>query len=177
MYAFDYVRPKSLAEAATMLGEDGDAKLIAGGHTLIPTLKARLAAPSRLVDLGAIEELRSISVKDGMVRIGAMARHGEVAESAEIAAVFPSLAALAHLIGDPAVRHRGTIGGSVANNDPAADYPAALPGARCHDPDQRAQALGRRVLSRACSTTALKDGETDHLDQSFPKCRQARRLP
>ena len=126
MYAFDYVKPASVAEVVALLTGDGDAKLLAGGHTLIPTLKARLASPSQLVDLGGVKELRSIKKEGDALVLGAMARHGEVAEDATVKAAFPALAALAHLIGDPAVRHRGTVGGSVANNDPAADYPAAV---------------------------------------------------
>jgi carbon-monoxide dehydrogenase medium subunit len=124
MYAFDYHRPASLAEAAKLLS--GEAKLLAGGQTLLPTLKQRLAKPSALIDLAGIAELRGIKVAGGTVTIGATARHAEVAASADVAKANPALAALAGGIGDPQVRNMGTIGGSLANNDPAADYPAAL---------------------------------------------------
>jgi carbon-monoxide dehydrogenase medium subunit len=102
-----------------------EGKIVAGGMTLLPTMKQRLAAPSDLVDLAKINDLRGIHVGNGVVTIGAMTRHVEVATSAEVQKALPALAALAGMIGDPAVRNRGTMGGSVANNDPAADYPAA----------------------------------------------------
>src|SRR4051812_20521076 len=127
MYAFEYHKPKSLADAAK-LGAGEEAKLVAGGMTLIPTLKQRLARPSDLVDLGAIGELKGIKRDGAAVVIGAMTRHADVNRSAEVKKAIPALAELAGLIGAPAVRNRGTIGGSIANNDPAADYPAALVG-------------------------------------------------
>ena len=125
MYEFDYSRPTSLDEIARLLG-DADAKLVAGGMTLIPTLKLRLAKPSQLVDLGAIAALKGISEDGDAIVIGAMTRHAEVNRSALVKRAIPALAAMAGMIGDPAVRNRGTIGGSIANNDPAADYPAAV---------------------------------------------------
>ncbi|MGC2411304.1 MAG: xanthine dehydrogenase family protein subunit M [Stellaceae bacterium] len=125
MYEFDYSRATSLDDAARALG-DADAKLVAGGMTLIPTLKMRLAKPSQLVDLGAIPSLKGISEDGDALVIGAMTRHAEVSRSAVVKRAIPALAALAGMIGDPAVRNRGTIGGSIANNDPAADYPAAV---------------------------------------------------
>jgi carbon-monoxide dehydrogenase medium subunit len=109
-----------------MLGASPDARPFAGGMTLIPALKLRLSAPSALVDLSGIAELRGIKVAAGSVTVGAMTRHVEVERSAEIRAAIPALAHLAGGIGDPQVRNRGTIGGSIANNDPSADYPAAL---------------------------------------------------
>ncbi|MFV3075555.1 FAD binding domain-containing protein [Niveispirillum fermenti] len=126
MYDFDYRRPASLSDATALLSQDEDARALAGGQTLIPTLKQRLAQPSLLVDLSAIPALRAITATEGRVRIGAMATHATVAGSAAVRAVLPGLADLAAHIGDPQVRNRGTIGGSVANADPAADYPAAL---------------------------------------------------
>jgi aerobic carbon-monoxide dehydrogenase medium subunit len=125
MYAFEYHRPASVRQAAALLQKSGDAKVVAGGHTLLPTMKQRLAAPSSLVDLGGMSELKGIEKKGRAVVIGAMMTHAEVADSEVVKEAIPALAELAALIGDPAVRHRGTIGGSVANNDPAADYPAA----------------------------------------------------
>jgi carbon-monoxide dehydrogenase medium subunit len=126
MYAFSYHRPASVAEAATLLAANAEAKLVAGGHTYLPTLKQRLAQPSDLIDLGGIAELKGIKEEAGGLTIGAMTRHADVANSAVVQRVIPALAALAGNIGDPQVRHMGTIGGSISNNDPAADYPAAL---------------------------------------------------
>ncbi len=125
MYEFDYVKAASLDDAAGKLS-DADAKLVAGGMTLIPTLKMRLAKPSQLIDLGSIPALKGISEDGDAIVIGAMTRHAEVNRSAVVKRAIPALAALAGMIGDPAVRNRGTIGGSIANNDPAADYPAAV---------------------------------------------------
>lgn len=124
MYSFNYHRPASVPEAAKLAAAE-DAKLMAGGMTLIPTLKQRLASPSDLVDLAGIGHLSGIKVNGDDVVIGAMTTHAAVARSAEVKAKLPALAALAEGIGDPAVRNRGTIGGSIANNDPAANYPAA----------------------------------------------------
>lgn len=126
MYNFAYHRAGSVADAAAALGKADDGKLLAGGQTLIPTLKQRLASPSDVIDLGGIKELKGIKAGGGGVTIGAMTTHAEVASSADVQKAIPALAALAGGIGDPHVRHMGTIGGSIANNDPAADYPAAL---------------------------------------------------
>jgi len=126
MYPFTYHRPATTRQAAALLAKKEDAKLLAGGHTLLPTMKARLAGPSALVDLSACADLKGIARKGRTVVIGAMTTHAEVAASPEVQEAVPALSFVAAHIGDPAVRHRGTIGGSVANNDPAADYPAAL---------------------------------------------------
>lgn len=126
MYEFTYHKPASLDEIANLLSANEDAKLVAGGMTLVPTLKMRLARPSDLVDLAAITSLRGVTDAGDALVIGAMTRHGEVHNSPVVKQAIPGLAAMAGLIGDPAVRNRGTIGGSIANNDPAADYPAAL---------------------------------------------------
>ena len=123
MYNFDYVKASSVADATAALG--GDAQAISGGQTLIPTLKARLGMPSKLVDLSGVSEMSGISAGDGAVTIGGAVTHHAVSESGDVP---PALAALAAGIGDPAVRHRGTIGGSVANNDPSACYPSACLG-------------------------------------------------
>ena len=125
MYEFKYHRPATVRQAANLLTKNEDAKLIAGGHTLVPVMKQRLASPPHLVDLSHVEGLDTIELKGRALVIGAMARHAEVASSATVGEAIPALAHLAGLIGDPAVRHRGTIGGSLANNDPTADYPAA----------------------------------------------------
>lgn len=126
MYQTTYVRPGSLAEAQHLLLANPEAKLISGGQTLVPTLRQRLARPSHLVDIARIAELHGISQDGDQVVIGAATTHAEVAGSDLVAGKIPGLASLAGRIGDPLVRHLGTIGGSIANNDPAADYPAAL---------------------------------------------------
>ena len=123
---FQYMRPASLAEAEKLFANSGDAKYLAGGQTLIPTMKQRLAAPSMLIDLKRIASLAFIRREGATLRIGAGTTHATVAASPDVKAAIPALAVLAGLIGDPAVRHRGTLGGSIANNDPAADYPAAV---------------------------------------------------
>ncbi|MCY4017634.1 MAG: xanthine dehydrogenase family protein subunit M [Gammaproteobacteria bacterium] len=126
MYEFSYHRPASVAEAAELIANSADGKLVAGGQTLLPTMKHRLASPSDVIDLGGIGELGGIVVNGNIVTIGAMTTHAEVAASSEVREAIPALAALAGNIGDPAVRNQGTIGGSIANNDPAADYPVAV---------------------------------------------------
>jgi aerobic carbon-monoxide dehydrogenase medium subunit len=126
MYQTTYLRAGSLAEAANMLRDNPEAKLISGGQTLVPTLRQRLARPSHLVDIAHLAELRGISEQGDRVVIGATTTHAEVAASDLVRQKIPGLAHLAGLIGDPPVRHLGTIGGSIANNDPAADYPAAV---------------------------------------------------
>ena len=125
MRNFDYSRAGSLEEATQLFHSGGEAALIAGGHTLLPAMKSRLRAPDRLVDITAIPGLDHITRDGDRLWIGATARHAVVAEDATVRGAIPSLARLALIIGDPQVRNRGTIGGSVANNDPAADYPAA----------------------------------------------------
>ena len=128
MYApdFGYYRAGSLAEAGQLLQQHPGAKLLAGGHSLIPLLKLRLATPPALIDIGRLDELKGISVANGRVRIGALTTHAELAASSELAARCPVLGEAAGLIGDPAVRNRGTIGGNVAHADPASDLPTVL---------------------------------------------------
>lgn len=128
MYAFNYHHPSNLADAINLLSSKDEARPLAGGQTLIPTLKQRLASPSDLIDLSGISELKGIKTEGSKLIIGAMTCHGEVAASAEVRKIVPALAELAGMIGDPQVRNTGTIGGSLANNDPAADYPAAVLG-------------------------------------------------
>jgi len=128
MYSFNYQKTKSVADAAAALGKNADAKLLAGGQSLIAAMKLRLSQPAQIIDLGDVAELRGIKVDGGSVTIGAMTRHAEVASSADVKKAIPALAALAGGIGDRMVRNMGTIGGSVAHNDPAADYPAAVLG-------------------------------------------------
>jgi carbon-monoxide dehydrogenase medium subunit len=126
MYETHYHRPKDAAEAAKLFAGGDDARYLAGGQTLLPTMKQRLAAPSDVIDVRKLPELKGITVSGDAVTIGAATTHAEVNASAEVKKAIPALAYLAGLIGDPAVRHMGTIGGSLANNDPAADYPAAV---------------------------------------------------
>lgn len=156
MYAVNYHRAKSVADAAKLA--KGDAKLLSGGMTLIPAMKTRLAAPSDVIDLSHIKELKGVKVSGKNVTIGAGTTHYDVANDPKLKAVLPALTHLASMIGDPAVRHRGTIGGSISNNDPAADYPAAM------------LALGATIVTNKRSIaadkffkglfeTALKDGE------------------
>jgi len=123
-----YLRPESLEQAAKLRAEFADASFLAGGHTLLPAMKQGLARPTHLIDLGAIAGLRGITVdaKNHALLIGAATRHVEVANAAEVLQHIPALAGLAGSIGDRQVRNRGTIGGSVANNDPAADYPSSV---------------------------------------------------
>jgi carbon-monoxide dehydrogenase medium subunit len=126
MKDFDYHRPGTLAELETVFAAQPEARALAGGMTLLPSLKLRLAEPPALVDLAGIAALRGIRSDPDAVTIGAMTRHAEIERSAEVRRGLPALAELAGGIGDPQVRHRGTLGGSIANHDPAADYPAAL---------------------------------------------------
>ncbi len=128
MHNSNYHAAPTAAEASSLLLVAEDGALLAGGQTLLPTMKAGLAAPSDLVDISKAQELRGISFAAGTVTIGSMTTHAEVAGNAALRTRFPALCDLAGRIGDPAVRHRGTIGGSLANNDPAACYPAAALG-------------------------------------------------
>ena len=128
MYSFNYQKAKSVDDAAKIISKNADAKLLAGGQSLIAAMKLRLAKPSDLVDLGSIKSLSGIKADSKAVTIGAMTRHAEVASSAAVKKAIPALAALAGGIGDRMVRNMGTIGGSLANNDPAADYPAGALG-------------------------------------------------
>ena len=126
MYNFQYQRVASVDAALQAMASAEDGKFVSGGHTLIPTMKLRLASPSDLIDISGIAELHGIERASDAVTIGATTRHVEVETSSEVREAIPALAALAGHIGDPQVRNRGTIGGSVANADPAADYPAAV---------------------------------------------------
>ena len=128
MYQFEYHKASSVDDALKKLSSADDGKILAGGMTLLPTMKQRLAAPSDLIDLAGVKELKGIKVDRSSVTIGAMTTHFEVHSSPDVQKAIPALAALAGLIGDPMVRHRGTIGGSLANSDPSADYPAAVIG-------------------------------------------------
>jgi carbon-monoxide dehydrogenase medium subunit len=158
MYQTSYHRPSSVAEAATLLASAEDAKLLAGGQTLLPTMKQRLAAPKTLVDLGKLAELKGITVSGGTVTIGAGTTHATVAGSADVRNAIPALAKLASGIGDPHVRHMGTIGGSIANNDPAADYPSAVLGLGATVVTNKRSIAGDDFF-QGLFTTALADDE------------------
>lgn len=158
MYAFEYKKVSSLDDAQQAFDAADDGTFMAGGMTLIPTLKQRLASPSDVIDLGGITDLGSITVDADTVTIGAMTCHADVAASEEVKKAIPALAHLASLIGDPQVRNRGTIGGSIANNDPAADYPGALVGlgATVHTTKKTVSA---DEFFTGMFETALEDGE------------------
>lgn len=158
MYKLNYVKAKSVKEAAQLLSTHSEAKLLAGGMTLIPTLKQRLAKPTHLVDIGGLPELRGITLKAGKLVIGAATTHCEVARSAVVKKAIPALASLASVIGDPQVRNQGTIGGSVANNDPAADYPAAVMGLGATVVTTKRE-LAAEQFFQGLFTTALDEGE------------------
>jgi aerobic carbon-monoxide dehydrogenase medium subunit len=128
MYAFTFHRPQTVRQAAGLLAKNEEAKLLAGGQTLLPTMKLRLAGPPQIIDMTLIEGLSGIEQSGRSLTIGALTKHFEVNSSPVVQQAAPVLAKMAGLIGDPAVRHMGTIGGSIANNDPNADYPAACLG-------------------------------------------------
>lgn len=164
MYAplFAYHRATSIADAQKLLAANPGAKLLAGGHSLVPAMKLRLAAPSALIDIGRIAELKGITESGGGIRIGAMTTHAEVASSSAVTAHCTVLADAASHIGDPAVRNRGTIGGSVAHADPGADYPTVLTAVGASI--EVAGASGTRTIPAAefflgMMTTSLGDGE------------------
>jgi carbon-monoxide dehydrogenase medium subunit len=156
MHAFKYHRPSSVNDAAALA--KGDAKLLAGGQTLVQTMKLRLASPTDIIDLGTIKDLAGIKSDGKTVTIGAMTRHAEVAHSADVKKAIPALAALAGMIGDRQVRAMGTIGGSLANNDPAADYPAAVLGLGATVITNKRK-LSPDEFFQGMFTTALGEGE------------------
>jgi aerobic carbon-monoxide dehydrogenase medium subunit len=171
MYNFEYHRAKSVDEATKLVKDAADGKILAGGMTLIPTLKQRLARPSDVVDLGGIKELAGIKVEGNNVVIGGMTRHADVASSGDVKSAIPALAYLAEHIGDPQVRNRGTIGGSIANNDPAADYPAAVVGLNATVTTNTGKHTADNFF-KGLFETALSDGELV-TSVSFPKAEKA----
>jgi len=171
MYSFTYHRPTTARQAANLLAKHPEAKLLAGGHSLIPVMKLRLAQPSALIDLNGVEDLAGVELKGRSIVIGAMTRHTDVANSQVVKDALPALAEVPGSIGDPQVRNRGTIGGSIANNDPNADYPAACLG------------LGATIITNkrriaaddfftGMFTTALEDNEII-TKVSFPIAKKA----
>ena len=158
MYEFQYTKAGSVADAAKAHAAGEEASYLAGGMTLLPTLKQRLARPSHLVDIAGLRELHEISLKNNKLSIGAGIKHHAVENSAAVKKAIPALAYLAGLIGDPQVRNCGTIGGSVANNDPAADYPAAVLGLAATVVTHRRE-IAADAYFQGMFSTALKDGE------------------
>ena len=171
MYAFNYHRPDTLDAAAAALAGAEDGRLLAGGQTLIPTLKQRLASPSDVVDLGSVPGLDGVSREGDAIVVGAMARHAAVASSSAVQDAIPALASLAECIGDPQVRNCGTIGGSIANADPAADYPAAVLGLGATVHTTR-RTIAADDFFTGLFETALEDGEIV-VSVSFPVPRRA----
>lgn len=157
MYQFNYRRASSVENAADLLADAEDGVYLAGGMTLIPTLKQRLAAPSDVIDVGGLDGLRGIDV-GATVRIGALTTHAEVAASGEVRGAIAALSDLAGGIGDAHVRNRGTIGGSIANSDPAADYPAAVVALNATVHTNRRSIAGDDFF-RDLFETALEEGE------------------
>jgi carbon-monoxide dehydrogenase medium subunit len=158
MYDFAYHKPSSVADAVKLLSADPDARPISGGQTLLPALKHRLNKPTSLVDLSGIAELRGAKREGDTVRIGALTKHVEVQNNPDVKSAIPALAYMAGVLGDIQVRNRGTMGGSVANNDPAADYPAAVLGLGATVVTDK-----RRIAAddyfQGMFTTALEPGE------------------
>jgi len=158
MYEFDYHRPGSVEEAVDALKKASDGRALAGGMSLVPTLKLRLAKVSDLIDLGGISSLSGIKVANKSVNVGATTLHEDVATSKEVSKAIAALSSLASGIGDPQVRHRGTIGGSICNNDPAADYPAAIVGLGATIKTNQREIAGDDFFP-GLFETALEEGE------------------
>ena len=158
MYPTTYHRPSSVDEAVALFGKGSEARYLAGGQTLIPVMKQRLAAPSDVIDLARIKELIGIDVAGDTVTIKAATPHYDVASNSALQKAIPALAHLASHIGDPAVRHRGTIGGSLANNDPSADYPSAVLALGATVKTNK-RAIAADDFFKGLFATALEDGE------------------
>ncbi len=171
MYNFTYHRPGSARQAANLLTKNPEAKLLAGGHSLIPVMKLRLAHPTAIIDLNGIEDMSAIELKGRSISIGAMARHADVANSPVVKEALPGLASVPGSIGDPQVRNRGTIGGSVANNDPNADYPAACLGLGATIITNKRRIVADDFFTGMFST-ALEDNEII-VRVSFPIAKKA----
>ena len=169
--AFRFLRAKSTGEAEALFKQALDARFVAGGQSLIPAMKQRLAAPAALVDLGRIPSLAFVRREGGTLVIGSGTKHADVAASDDVKKAIPALAHLAGGIGDPAVRHRGTLGGSIANNDPAADYPAAVLALNAHVKTTKRLIDGDAFFT-GMFATVLHDGEIV-TEISFPIPKQA----
>jgi carbon-monoxide dehydrogenase medium subunit len=171
MHAFEYHRPATMKDAVSLLRRTENARPLAGGQSLVPALRLRLANPPALVDLGALDELRGIRLEGGTLTIGALTRHSEVAASKDVALGIPALGRLAEGIGDRQVRNQGTLGGSLANNDPAADYPAAVLGLGATITTNRRAIPGDKFFT-GLFETGLKPGEII-VGVSFPLPKRA----
>jgi len=177
MYPFNYHKPASVSEAVNLFRNADDPMYLSGGMTLIPTMKQRLAAPTDLIDLSGIPEVSGIEVSADRVRVGAFTRHNDVVRSPEINKVLPVLSHLAGLIGDNQVRNRGTIGGSVANSDPSADYPAAVVGLGATVYTQDRAIAGDEFFLNLFET-ALHPGEIiTHIDFPVPTRAAYQKFP
>jgi carbon-monoxide dehydrogenase medium subunit len=158
MYTFEYVRPENMKDAAAALRKSPEARLLAGGQSLVQSMRLRLTRAPAVVDLGAIAELSGITVANNIVSVGAMTRHADVAASRDVMRAIPALARLAAGIGDRQVRNQGTLGGSLANNDPAADYPAAVLGLGANIVTNKREIPADKFF-KGLFETALKPGE------------------
>src|SRR6266581_1066268 len=171
MHAFQYHRPSSVKDALGLGAQKPEARYLAGGQSLVQAMKLRLSSPSDLIDLNGLGDLKTLRAGSASVTIGAMVRHAEVAHSAEVKKTIPALAALAGIIGDRQVRHMGTIGGSLANNDPAADYPAAALGLGATVTTNKRKIEADKFF-KGLYETALEPGELI-TSVSFPVPRRA----
>jgi aerobic carbon-monoxide dehydrogenase medium subunit len=171
MYDFAYHRPASLTHAVADLHKDPEARALGGGQTLLPTLKARLAQPTALISLTHLKDLHGISVAEEILTIGAAERHADVAASTVVQNFSPALARLAGGIGDPQVRNRGTLGGSIANNDPSADYPAAILAMNATVHTDRRQIMADHFFTGMFGTALEPDEVITKV--SFPRCDTA----
>ena len=158
MYETTYHRPSSVDEAVALFGKGSESKYLAGGHTLIPVMKQRLAAPSDVIDLGKIKELIGTEVSGDTLTVKAATTYFDILQSADVKKSIPAITYLTSVLGDPAVRHRGTIGGSIANNDPAADFPAALLSLGATVKTNK-RSIPTDDFFKGLFTTALEDGE------------------
>jgi carbon-monoxide dehydrogenase medium subunit len=171
MHAFHYHRPASLKDTLGLGAQKTEGRYLAGGQSLVQAMKLRLSSPTDLIDLNALGDLKTLKVENGSVTIGAMVRHAEVAASSGVQKTIPALAALAGMIGDRQVRHMGTIGGSIANNDPAADYPAAVLGLGATIATNKRKIEADKFF-RGLYETALEPGELI-TSVSFPAPKRA----
>ncbi len=171
MRAFEYHRPASLKDAVSLRQKKDEGRYLAGGQSLVQAMKLRLSSPSDLIDLGALQDLKALKVDSSAVVVGAMVRHAEVAASHSVQKALPALAALAGQIGDRQVRHLGTLGGSIANNDPAADYPAAVLGLGATISTDKRKIEADKFF-KGLYETALQDGELI-TSVSFPVPKRA----
>jgi len=171
MRAFEYHRPSSTKDAVALAGQKSEGRYLAGGQSLVQAMKLRLSAPSDLIDLGTIKELAGIKASGSAIEIGAMTRHADVAGSKDVQKTIPALAALAGIIGDRQVRHMGTLGGSLANSDPAADYPAAVLGLGATITTNKRKIEADKYF-KGLFETALEEGELI-TSVSFPVPKRA----